>query len=137
MAGYSITTKGCKELIASFKRAPDIVVKEVSNFIQRAMAQYRSGIQNNPWTMNSSGGGSPVALVNGGSLRASHEVSVTPWSGSIKPTAWYAPYVHGLDGQLVNKRGVKLRPWLDFVAQDKKSEIEKLEKELDNVIRQL
>lgn len=132
MAVYSIKLKGFTELETSLRENKTIIAKEVSNFIQRAMARLDSGIKNNPWKVGASGGGSPVASRNGGSLRASHQKDVTPWSGRIYPTQPYAVFVH--EGTYK----MKARPWLDFVLKEKEPELDKLQEQLlEDIIKQL
>lgn len=123
MSNLKIVLSGYKELQQAIKRNPKKVSSEIKDFIQRAMAQYRSGIQNNPWRIGMSGGGSPVAL---GNLRDTHLVDIGNYEGLIKPKADYAEYVH------------KTRPWLDYVFNDKMKKIEELEKKLlDNILKDL
>ena len=123
MDNVRIVLSGFDELKKAIERNPKTVINETKNFIQRALAQYRSGIQNNPWRIGMSGGGSPVAT---GNLRDTHFSKVETFDGFIRPTASYAGAVH------------KDRPWLDFVFQDKMTEVNELEKELlDKIIKDL
>ena len=109
---YEIKTKGFKEFKEALERSPDRIRKASGAFIQRAIAKYRSGIQNNPWRVGMSGGGSPVLT---GYLRDTHESKVNSFEGSIFPTANYGKYLH------------PKRPWLDYVFKQKMPEIKQLE----------
>ncbi len=79
--------------------------------------------------MGMSGGGAPVARTYGGNLRDTHVTEINGLTGSIRPTADYAPYVHGIEGW-PRKRTYQLRPWLNHVKKQKNPEIEKLYREL-------
>ncbi len=134
MANFNIEMIGAEEFKEAINRNPQVTTNETKKFIQRAIAKYKSGILNNAWKMGASGGGSPVASVNGGNLRDTHLTEITNMEGRIFPTASYARYVHGDDGKLFNKRGVQLRPYLDYVFKDKMPDIEALESNLIEVI---
>lgn len=126
MANYELKTEGFAEFRKALERNPTKVKNEAKNFIQRALAKYRSGIQNDPWRIGMSGGGSPVLT---GNLRDSHFTEIEDFRGSISPDedkASYGKYVH------------KKRPWLDYVFKQKMPDVEKLEGEmLDNIVRDL
>ena len=105
---------------ASFQRAlernPRIIIAEIKDFTQRALAKYRAGIMRNPWRIGMAGGGAPVAT---GNLRDTHRSDTFNMGGRIYPTAdQYSGVVH------------KNRPWLNFVFKDKRPEIDKLQTEL-------
>jgi hypothetical protein len=110
--------KGYKELEAAIRRNPGFVVREGREFLEDGLAVYRRGVINNPWRVGGSGGGAPVRTRN---LADTHHTEVMGLTGSIYPTASYAPFVH--DG---TKR-VAARPWLDYVQRDKDSQIRALE----------
>lgn len=131
MANYDIQFIGAKEFEKALMRNPKLVVKEVKNFLQRAMAKYRSGIKNNPWKVGMSGGGSPVATIKssgykGGTLRDSHIPVIGNWEAKIGPDTNYAEHVH------------KKRPWLDHVFKDKEKDVQDLEvKMLEKIVGDL
>lgn len=123
MANYDIQLIGAKEFEKALMRNPKLVVKEVKNFLQRAMAKYRSGIMNNPWKIGMSGGGSPVLS---GHMRDTHIPAIGNWEAKIGPDTNYAEHVH------------KKRPWLEHVFKDKMRDIEKLEDDfLTNIVKDL
>jgi len=124
MAGYGIKTIGFKEFQQAIEKNPQFIANEVKKFITRALAKYRSGILNTPWRMGGSGGGSPVAMINGGNLRDTHRSEVGNFEGRIYPTSHYSLFVH----EGTNK--MRARPWLDFVKKDKDKDIRVLEKEM-------
>lgn len=133
-----VKIEGLDELERAVERSPEKTRTELNRFFVRGLAVYRSGIKNNPWRIGMQGGGSPVARVNGGNLRDSHTDKIQAYRASIGPTASYASYVHGLNGQQFSKRGLQLRPWLDSVRDEKQQEIDKLSLEmLDNIIKDL
>ena len=104
-------------------KAPAKIRSEVGKFLVRGIAVYNQGILRNPWRVGGRGGGAPVDT---GNMRDTHIKSVRQWEASIEPTADYARAVH------------KDRPWLDYVQQQKGSEIQRLEAELlDNIIKGL
>ena len=127
MAQFTITIKGLAELRKAIQRNPQNVLREVRNFLTESLATYRRGIIRSPWKMGSEGGGSPVST---GNLRDTHRTEVNLMSARIFPTVPYAPYVHGVGGATENVRGVQLRPWLDFVKEDKEAWIRALEDRL-------
>ena len=132
MAGYGIKTIGFDEFRKAIEKNPQFIANEVKKFITRALARYRSGIINTPWRMSGSGGGSPVAMLNGGNLRDTHRSEVGNFEGRIYPTARYSEFVHEGTGKM------KARPWLDFVKKDKDKEVKDLEKELlTNIVHNL
>jgi len=128
---FSIT--GLEALKSAIINNPSVVKSEVNKFLTRATALYMSTIQNNPWRMGMSGGGSPVAVVNGGNLRDTHRITSTPWSKTIEPTASYAPYVHGLEG-FSRKGKYQLRPWLDYAFDLRQKQVSGLEADMINSI---
>ncbi len=123
----SVEIKGIEEFKAALKRNPEFVVTEARKFLQRSMAAYRTGIQNNPWRMGMSGGGAPWRT---GHLSESHQIRFdSPMVASIGPgrayPVKYMTYVHGIEGW-PRKRTYQLRPWLDYVKQLKDSEVNAL-----------
>lgn len=134
MHNFSIKFKGIKELQAAIGRNPNKTKQEISLFLMRAISKYKSGIINNPWRMGSSGGGAPVSS---GNLRDTHQTEIKPLQARIYPTAKYAPYVHGIEGY-PRKRSYQLRPWLDYVKQQKEVEVKKLQDQmLQNIVSDL
>jgi len=120
---FEIKIEGITELQSAIRRNPQKVLSEIKKFIQRGIAEYKSGIINNPWKVGMTGGGSPVLT---GNLRDTHLTQFTALQGRIYPSADYAKYVH------------KGRPWMDYVFKDRMPNIEKLEDELlKNVITDL
>jgi hypothetical protein len=125
---------GLKEFESKIKQHPEVVKRNVANFIKRITASYMRTIINRPWSVNSSGGGAPVST---GYLRDSHAVGISPWESFIKPLAPYAKYVHGVDG-FSRKASYKLRPWLDYAVDANEKKLVELENELvDNIIKEL
>jgi hypothetical protein len=128
---------GVKEFETALARNPTVVVNELKDFFVRGIAIYKSIIWNNPWRMGMTGGGVPVALVNGGTLRASHQTKYEKFSARIFPTASYKSYVHGIDG-MARKRTYQLRPWLDYAYNKGEAGVRVKEKEmLKNIVKQL
>lgn len=125
---------GLKELRAAVSRNPRRVLDESRNFLQRGLAKYKSGINNNPWRLGSSGGGAPVAS---GNLRDTHRTRIGGLEGEIYPTAPYASYVHGIKGW-PRKRSYQLRPWLDYVKKNQDGAIQTLYRQLlGNIVKDL
>lgn len=105
------------------RTAPAKIRNEVGKFLVRGIAVYNQGILRNPWRVGAGGGGAPVDT---GNMRDTHIKSVRAWEASIEPTADYAQAVH------------KDRPWLDYVQQQKDSDIKRLENQLlENIIKGL
>ena len=132
----NIEIRGLKELLAAVARSPDNVVAEAQIYFQRGMSAYRRSIQNNPWRVGATGGGSPVAIKHGGSLRDSHQTRYEKFMASIGPnrngTSPYAKFVH------FGTYKMRARPWLDYAKQQNQSEIEKLYREfLTNIVKDL
>jgi hypothetical protein len=123
MADYNIQIFGLKEFQDAIQKNPQVVATQVSRFLVRAVALYRSQIQNNPWRIGMSGGGSPVRT---GNLRDTHIDQVGAFQASIRPTAPYAEAVH------------KGRPWLDYAMTTEEQQVNNLESEMgDEIIRAL
>jgi len=123
MANYEIKLIGAKEFEKALMRNPKLVVKEVKNFLQRAMAKYRSGIMNNPWKVGMSGGGSPVLT---GHMRDTHIPVIGNWEAKIGPDTNYSEHVH------------KKRPWLEHVFSSKEKDVQDLEvKMLEKIVGDL
>lgn len=134
-----ITTKGFEELAAAIRRSPKSVVYHAGVYFTRSMALYRRTIQNSPWRMGGSGGGSPVAE---GTLRDSHRVVYKDFEASIAPNrngqAPYASYVHGVGGKKFNVRGVQLRPWLDFAKNQNERDVQvEYRRMLESIVKDL
>lgn len=123
---------GLDELKAAIRRAPQTAAEEAKKFLVRGIAVYKKGILNNPWRISTSGGGAPVDT---GHLRDTHITSIGSYQAFIGPSlqaAPYAKYVHE------GTRKMKGRPWLEYVKQDKDSEIEQLYKQmLTNIVKDL
>lgn len=136
---------GLKELQAAIKRNPQKVLDEARLFLTRGLAQYKSGIINDPWRIKGPGGGSPVSndpryprkyqRQRSGNLRDSHTTTINGLEGIIGPNlrvAQYAGYVHQ------GTRSMQGRPWLNYVKQNKQGAIERLYKEmLGNIVGDL
>jgi hypothetical protein len=137
MADAEVRVIGIKEIRAAIKRNPRKVREEGGKFLVRAMAKYKSGIINNPWTVNSKGGGAPVDTHN---LRDTHKTQIQGLTGIIGPdeqAAPYAKYVHGNKKTPVKVKGTrnfKTRPWLDYVYKQKDAEVEELYRDMLSVI---
>lgn len=106
---------GADEFKRAIARNPENARQASAIFLHKVMAGYRRIIDRSPWKMGQTGGGSPIAAINGGRLRRTHRYVIGPFEGRIYPTAPYAPYVHGIDG-IKRKRSYQLRPWLDFAV---------------------
>jgi hypothetical protein len=115
-----ITIIGLKELNQAIKRNPQVVLEKSKQLITRAMAEVLRITDNNPWRVGMSGGGTPVAIINGGNLRQNKKVLKTALEGRIKYEAGYASYVH--DGT----SRMKARPWLDYAKQQSDGKIQEL-----------
>jgi hypothetical protein len=133
---------GVKELQNAIKRNPHRVLDEARTYLTRGMSAYKRGIINNPWRVGGMGGGSPVSndprykrkyqRQLSGNLRDSHIREVNSLEARIGPTALYAKYVHH------GTRRMQGRPWLEYVKQNKNSEIERLYREmLKNIVGDL
>lgn len=116
---------GFKELEKAIKRNPRTVLDQTRSFLQRSMALYRSGIQNNPWRVGESGGGAPVDTRN---LLQSHAVVYENFKASIGPSrnnqVSYAPFVHE------GTKRMTARPWLDYAQQNNEQGVQRLYQEL-------
>lgn len=126
-----LSEQGFKELRQAVISHPEHTKQEIANFLARGLAAMRKTIMNNPWKMGMSGGGSPVAAVNGGNLRDTHKQDISPWQASIGPSASYASYVHGIEGW-PRKGKYQLRPWLDYAVKVNETRMQELEKDLLN-----
>lgn len=112
---FTVKVIGLDEFRAALARNPQLVVSEAKKLIQRIIAQYKSGIINNPWRIGMSGGGAPVKT---GNLRDTHQTFFqSNFLGMIYPTADYAQHVH------------KKRPWMEYVFKNKMKKVEELEKD--------
>ena len=134
MAKVTFQVKGLEEFKRAVRRNPFVVVNETKKFLSRGMSVYRRAIQNKPWQVGGSGGGSPVDT---GNLRTSHVVKFTGlFEASIAPNrngaAPYAQYVHGDSSKpkKIRGRNAYTRPWLDYAHESKDKEIETLYREL-------
>lgn len=117
MTKIEFQLKGAKELKRAIKRNPAKVAKETRRFLNRGLAIYKRGIRSNPWTINASGGGVPIAT---GNLRDTHITQIKGFQGVLYPVSTYAKYVHEGTSRM------KPRPWLDFVQRARQGEIEGL-----------
>lgn len=115
-ATFQYDPKQLAALHAAIQRNPKRVLSETGDFLVRGIREYNKYIIRAPWRMGGSGGGAPVAAVQGGNLRDTHAREIRPWDAKIYPTAKYAPYVHGISGY-PRKRRYQLRPWLDYAKQ--------------------
>lgn len=107
--------KGADEFKEAIRRNPRKILDLVGRFITRGLAEYKKIIIRNPWRVGMSGGGAPVQT---GNLRDTHITEVSPFQGSIRPSAPYKEAVH------------KKRPWLDYAKETASPNVEKLEQEL-------
>lgn len=133
MANASIEFKGWDEFRRAIKRNPQQVVERTQVFLQRGMATYRAGIQNNPWRMGESGGGTPVDTTN---LLKSHAVRYDSLEASIGPSrnypVKYAKFVHQGTSRM------HPRPWLDYVQQNSVNKIKPLyQQRLQEIVNDL
>lgn len=129
MSSVNYEIKGLDEFKRAIQRNPRAVADAFGKFLVRGLAAYKRGIMNNPWRMGMSGGGAP-RLSN--VLAETHKTSISPTKGSIYPTASYKGYVH--DGTWK----MTARPYLDYVKQDKMSEIRDFQKVfLEDIVKDL
>lgn len=105
---FSINESDLRGLQNAVRRNPSMVLSETKRFLTQGLAAYNRGIIRNPWRVGMAGGGSPVDT---GNMRDTHRKIISTWEARISPTTDYSEAVH---------RG---RPWLDFVKQEKESEI--------------
>lgn len=145
MANTEVEWEGIDELREAIRRNPNKVLDETRNFLQRGMAVYRSGVQNDPWRVGGVGGGAPVSndpryprknqKVKSGNLRDSHYILQDKLQASIQPNiilANYGVYVHN------GTRRMTARPWMDYVKKTKDGEIRSLYRTLlSNIARDL
>lgn len=125
----NIGFKGVDEFERAIARNPEIVIREGKRYLTRASAKVRSVIMNNPWRIGSDGGGSPVKT---GALLRSHTTKIETFKAIIKPSAFYAIFVH--EGTFA----MQPRPWLDYAKEKSSGEIEKLQVELlETVVKEL
>jgi len=142
MADQNIKIIGLKELKMAVKRHPDKIKKSAQTYLVRSMAVYRSGIINDPWRVGGKGGGAPVSndpryqnkrnkksqKARSGNFRDTHVTDIQALRAMIGPNEDAAPYAAAVhDG---SDRGLKARPWLEYVKEDKDSEIQKLERDM-------
>lgn len=117
--------EGLKELEIAIKQNPQMVLSETKKFLQRGMASYLRTVNQSPWRVGGSGGGSPVAT---GSLKESHQVSYSDFEARLTPNATgkapYYGYVHE------GTRKMEGRPWLDYAKSKNSQEINNLSAEL-------
>lgn len=110
---------GVRQLKSAFNRNPNLVKSEARKSMQRAMAHYKRGIIRSPWTLQSSGGGAPVAS---GNLRDTHQTRVRPFKSEIAPdihgSARYAEYI------IRGTRRMKARPYLAYVKRQQAPKVE-------------
>jgi len=126
----TVTILGIDELRTAIKRNPQAVARSAKTFFTRGIAVYRGYIQNSPWRVGGTGGGSPVSndpryprayqRTRSGNLRDTHRRQINAVEGKIYPTAPYAGYVHG------GTRRMRPRPWLDYAKKAGDREIETL-----------
>lgn len=132
--------KGIEDFKKAIESNPEVVVYELKNFFQRAISVYQDIVWKNPWRMGGSGGGSPVALVEGGTLRNSHKPDFKDWSARLyqdDDIAPYGKYVHGIEG-FPRKRTYQLRPWLDYAFKKGDEGVREKEKILlTNIVKKL
>jgi len=129
MAQYEVKIVGLEEFKKALQRNPQRVASEVKAFLTRAIAAYNRGIIRSPWRVGGSGGGVPVLT---GNLRDTHRNEISAWQARIYPTAPYAQFVHEGTSRM------RARPWLDYVQQQKDSEVQNLEKQmLENIVSDL
>jgi len=150
MADKNITIIGLKELKEAIRRNPNQVKDSAQIYLVRAMAAYRSGIINNPWRVGGQGGGAPVSndpryrnnnnkrfqKARSGNLRDTHRTQIKALSAMIGPNTQAAPYAAAVHNG--STRGLKARPWLDYVKENKDREVQTLERNmLKSIVRDL
>ena len=129
----SIHWIGLKELRAALARNPQKVLDEARLFLTRGLSVYKQGIIRDPWRVGGLGGGSPVSndpryprkfqKQRSGNLRDTHYTEINGLEGRIGPNLQLAPYAKYVHHGTRRMRG---RPWLTFVQENKKTEIERL-----------
>lgn len=129
----SIQWIGLKELRAALARNPQKVLDEARLFLTRGLSVYKAGIIRDPWRVGGLGGGSPVSndpryprkfqKQRSGNLRDTHYTEINGLEGRIGPNLQLAPYAKYVHHGTRRMRG---RPWLTFVQENKKTEIERL-----------
>ena len=126
MTDIIFRVRGLDEFASAIRRNPDVMVREISNFLTRAKAELKSYIRNDPWRLGMSGGGCPVKT---GNLRDTHIYEQTPFRLMISPNETRAPYAEAVH------RG---RPWLEYSAKKATPKIEQLSNDLlKNIIADL
>ncbi len=136
---------GLKELRAAIARNPQKVLDEGRRYLTRGLAAYKAGIIRDPWRVGGQGGGSPVSndpryprafqKQRSGNLRDTHLTEINGLEGRIGPNLQAAPYARYVHHGTKRMRG---RPWLEYVRQNKKGEIESLYRDmLKNIVGDL
>jgi hypothetical protein len=115
MVDYKFEIEGLDELKEAIARNPEIVKREIGNFLKRGMEVYTRIMLNKPWRVGETGGGVPVAT---GNLRDTHQLTYLPYEAYIQPTAPYAGPIHSK------------RPWLDYAFNQGQQKVEELENNL-------
>lgn len=132
--------EGLDDFERAIENNPEVVINELKDFFQRAIAIYKGIVWNNPWRMGGYGGGVPVALVEGGTLRSSHKTAFEKWSARLyqdDSVAPYGKYVHGIEG-FPRTRTYQLRPWLDYAFKQGEQGVREKEKlMLENIVKKL
>lgn len=145
MSDSNIELIGLKELQAAIKRNPQKVLDEARIFITRGLAVLKSGIVNAPWRIGGTGGGVPVSndprykrrmqRLRSGNLRDTHITQIDAMVGTIGPNLQAAPYARYVHSGTKRMQG---RPWLEYVKERKKGDIENLYRAmLTNIVSDL
>lgn len=116
----------------AIRRNPTMVRQETNNFLVRSQAVLKQNINQDPWRVGGSGGGSPLLS---GNLKKSHEYTLRPFELRIdvnERKSDYARYVHG------GTRNMEGRPWLRYAEQNSESKINAHAKTLlENIVNDL
>lgn len=109
---------GLRELQAAVNRSPRTVLDQAKRFLTKGLSIYKAGIIRGPWRVGGTGGGAPVRT---GNLRDTHMTQINGLEGRIGPNQSAAPYAKFVHHGTNRMAG---RPWLEYVKQTKKGEIE-------------
>jgi hypothetical protein len=130
-----VSHKDIEAFRKAIERNPQAVKESVDTFLAKGKHLIMSSIKRDPWRVGMTGGGSPIALINGGNLFKAHHDTMSPWSWEVKVNEGKAPYavfVHE------GTRYMSARPWLDYAVETKEREIyAEAQKVIDYVVNNL
>jgi len=112
------------KLRRAIEKFPQEVKDATDIFLTRASSFYKRSIVQSPWTIRSSGGGSPVAT---GNLKRSHDYRIEPFKLVISVNEQRSPYARFVhDGTYKMQE----RPWLDYAVKTQANKINSEAKKL-------